>query len=75
MARPSKYPLELRERAVRLVIESKVDYGSEYGAIRSISAKIGITSPTSLPKWLRQAEVNVVSGRARPVTRSPRSVN
>ena len=58
MARPSKYPRELRERAVRMVIESKGDCGSEYEAIRSISAKLGITSPGSLRKWLRQAEVD-----------------
>jgi transposase len=63
MARPSKYPRELRERAVRLVVESKADYGSEYEAIRSIAAKLGITSPESLRKWLRQAEVD---GGVRP---------
>ena len=63
MARPSKYPLELRERAVRMVLESKADYPSEYEAIRSISAKLGITSPESLRKWVRQAEVD---GGARP---------
>ena len=58
MARPSRYPSELRERAVRMVLESKADYGSEYEAIRSISAKLGITSPESLRKWVRQAEVD-----------------
>src|SRR3954454_3302707 len=58
MARPSRYPPELRERAVRMVLESKADYGSEYEAIRSISAKLGITSPESLRKWVRQAEVD-----------------
>lgn len=42
MARPSKYPLELRQRAVRMVIESKADYPSEFEAIRSVSAKLGI---------------------------------
>jgi transposase len=63
MARPSKYPRELRERAVRMVVESKADYGSEYEAIRSISAKLGITSPESLRKWLRRAEVD---GGVRP---------
>jgi transposase len=63
MARPSKYPAELRERAVRMVIESRADYGSEYQAIRSIAAKLGITSAESLRKWLRQAEVD---GGARP---------
>jgi transposase len=63
MGRPSKYPTELRERAVRMVLESRADYGSEYEAIRSISAKLGITSPESLRKWLRRAEVD---GGARP---------
>jgi transposase len=58
MARPSRYPPELRERAVRMVLESKADYGSEYEAIRSISAKLGITSPESLRKWVRRVEVD-----------------
>ena len=39
MARPSKYPRELRERAVRLVAESKGEYPSEFEAIRSIAAQ------------------------------------
>jgi transposase len=63
MARPSKYPNELRVRAVRMVLESKAEYGSEYEAIRSIATKLGITSPESLRKWLRQSEVD---GGVRP---------
>lgn len=63
MARPSRYPRELQERAVRMVMESKADYGSEYEAIRSIAAKLGITSPESLRKWLRRAEID---GGVRP---------
>jgi transposase len=58
MARPSKYTTELRERAVRMVLESRADYPSEYEAIRSIAAKLGITSPESLRKWVRRAEVD-----------------
>ena len=63
MARPSKYPTELRERAVRMVLECRADYPSEYEAIRSIASKLGITSPESLRKPVRQAEVD---GGARP---------
>ena len=33
MGRPSKYPRELRERAVRMVAEVRPDYPSEYAAI------------------------------------------
>ena len=63
MARPSKYPPELRERAVRLVFESKDEYPSEFEAIRSIAGKLGIGSPETLRKWVRRAEVD---GGTRP---------
>jgi transposase len=58
MARPSKYTPELRERAVRMVMESRQDYPHEAAAIRSIAAKLGITSTESVRKWVRQAEVD-----------------
>src|SRR3954452_16988837 len=58
MARPSKYPAELRERAVRLVTESKGDYPSEFEAIRSIAGKLGIGSTETLRKWVRRAEID-----------------
>ena len=58
MGRPSKYPRELRERAVRLVIESKEQYSSEFEAIRSIAAKLGIGSPETLRNWVRQFEID-----------------
>ena len=63
MARPSKYPRELRERAVRMVFESKDDFASEFEAIRTIAAKLGIGSTETLRKWVRRAEVD---GGTRP---------
>ena len=64
---PKQYPRELRERAVRLVAEHGGEYETEYAAIRSIAAKLGIATPESLRKWVRQAEVD--SGQ-RPGTSS-----
>ena len=63
MARPSRYPTELRERAVRLVIEVRADHPSESAAIKSVAKKLGITSPEQLRKWMRQAEID---GGVRP---------
>lgn len=60
MARPSKYPRELRERAVRMVTESVAagEYPSEFEAIRTIAARLGIGSPETLRKWVRRAEID-----------------
>jgi len=55
---PKQYPRELRERAVRLVAEHRREYETEYAAIRSIASKLGIATPESLRKWIRQAEVD-----------------
>jgi transposase len=57
MARPSKYSPEVRERAVRMVLEHQDEHDSQWAAIRSIAEKMGCTAET-LRKWLRQAERN-----------------
>src|SRR5262249_58070539 len=54
----SRYPAELRERAIRLVWEHKGAYASEWAAIESIAAKLGIAAPETLRKWVRRAEVD-----------------
>lgn len=58
MGRPPSYPKELRERAVRMVLETKNEYPTEFTAITSISKKLGIGSPETLRKWVRRAEVD-----------------
>lgn len=69
MARPSKHPAEVRQRAVRLVVEHRGEYDSEWAAIRSIATKFGVT-PETLRRWLRQTEVDAGS---RPGTTSEES--
>ena|SRR5687767_7557629 len=54
----SKYPAELRERAVRLVQEHRGEYASEWAAMESVAAKLGIATAETLRKWVRRAEVD-----------------
>jgi len=69
MGRPNKFPAEVRERAVRMVLEHREEYSSEWAAMGSIAAKIGCTAET-LRKWVRQAEID--HGRCAGLTTSER---
>ena len=55
MGRRSKYSPEVRERAVRLLLEHQGEHTSQWAAIGSIASKIGCT-PETLRKWVRQVE-------------------
>jgi len=55
MARPSKFSPEVRDRAVRMVLEQQGTHDSQWAAITSIAAKLGCTAET-LRHWVRQAE-------------------
>ncbi|WP_147082585.1 IS3 family transposase [Methylobacterium haplocladii] len=53
--RTAPFSPEVRERAVRMVLEHQGEHDSQYGAIRSIAAKIGCSGET-LRNWVRQAK-------------------
>jgi transposase len=63
--RVKQYPAELRERAVRMVLESSNEYESQWKAITSIAPKLGIGSSETLRKWVRDAEAKA-GGRPAP---------
>ncbi|MEG0207222.1 MAG: IS3 family transposase [Citrobacter sp.] len=51
----NRYPAELRERAVRMLLEQRSEYKSEHAAFNSIAPKIGC-NPDTLRCWVRQHE-------------------
>ena len=57
MGRPNKYPLEFRERAVRLVWEWREARGATTGGINSVADQLGVNHET-LRNWVNQADVD-----------------
>ncbi len=57
-ASAKRYPPELRERAVRMVAESRREHPSEWAAVQSVAQKLGIGTAQTLLSWVRQAQVD-----------------
>ena len=55
MGRPARFSAEVRERAVRLVMQHVSEHASEWATICSVAEKIGC-GPETLRKWVRRAE-------------------
>ena len=57
MNKSNKFSPEIRERAVRMVLEHRGSYPSLWAAVESIAPKMGCV-PQTLLEWVRRHEVD-----------------
>ena len=57
MAAQRRYPEELRERAVKMVLEVRERDGKGHGEIARVGRQLGV-HPEALRTWIRQAEID-----------------
>jgi|GEM_PF-2041416 transposase len=54
---PKQYPKDFRDRAVRLVNESRENYETEWAAIQVVAGRLNMGAET-LRKWMRRSEID-----------------
>ena len=54
---PKQYPEDFRDRAVRLVNESRENYETEWAAIQVVARRLNMGAET-LRKWMRRSEID-----------------
>lgn len=69
-SRSARYSPELRARAVQLVAALRRNHTSEQGAIQTVAGLLGIDSPRTLRKWVRQARIDPEMASSTPIIRS-----
>jgi transposase len=58
MKKANKFSPEVRERAVRMVLEHRGQYPSLWAAIESIAPKIGC-APQTLNEWVKRHQIDI----------------
>lgn len=67
MSTSKRYPEELKARAVRMVLELRAEYPSQYAAVKAVAERLDIGTE-SLRLWVKRADVD--AGRAPGITTS-----
>ncbi len=70
MSGSTRYSPELRDRAVKMAIEKRSDYPSEWATFSAIAKLLGM-SPETLRTWVRKAHVD--SGSRQGITTDARA--